>query len=175
MRGLKRQKQSVYYSKVSETLSGIDTVEIYSKPKLYHFSVSATAGTPEEIAAGIIPDYDRYITSFYKDFNPSEGDVFWIDTTPILDENGNLKYTGEIPSLESGNLRLNNAYPTLSQNGTVVLNSTDASLDSDGCLIVEDSSYLPIPPDYRLKRIIQTKKGNVMRCGIVKIGGNVNE
>lgn len=59
MRGLKRQKQTVYWSKITEALDGIDTVPTYSQPQSFGFSVSSTAGTPEEISAGIVPDYDR--------------------------------------------------------------------------------------------------------------------
>lgn len=69
MRGLKRQKQTVYWSKVTEILDGIDTVPFYSQPQSFKFSVSSTAGTPEEISAGIVPDYDRYITSFDRSFH----------------------------------------------------------------------------------------------------------
>lgn len=90
MRGLKRQKQTVYWSRVTEDLDGIDTIKTYQKPELHRLSVSATAGTPEEISAGIVPDYDRYITSFDRTFQPEEGDVFWIDEIPQLSEDGNL-------------------------------------------------------------------------------------
>lgn len=125
MRGLKRQKQSVYWSKVTEELDGIDTVPTYSQPQSFKFSVSSTAGTPEEISAGIVPDYDRYITSFDRDFKPKEGDVFWIDVIPKLDEDGNLILEDDIP---------------------VVM------------------------PDYRLKKILDTQRGNIARYGISKIG-----
>lgn len=125
MRGLKRQKQSVYWSKVTEELDRIDTVPSYSQPQSFEFSVSSTAGTPEEISAGIVPDYDRYITSFDRDFKPKEGDVFWIDVIPKLDEDGNLILEDDIP---------------------VVM------------------------PDYRLKKILDTQRGNIARYGISKIG-----
>lgn len=125
MRGLKRQQQIVYWSKVSEGLSDIDTITEYTKPKAYKFSVSATAGTPEEISAGIVPDYDRYITSFDRTFQPEEGDVFWIDVIPKLGKDGNLILEDDIP---------------------VVM------------------------PDYRLKKILDTQRGNIARYGISKIG-----
>lgn len=125
MRGLKRQKQSVYWSKVTEELDRIDTVPSYSQPQSFKFSVSSTAGTPEEISAGIVPDYDRYITSFDRVFKPEEGDVFWIDVIPKLDEDGNLILEDDIP---------------------VVM------------------------PDYRLKKILDTQRGNIARYGISKIG-----
>lgn len=98
MRGLKRQKQIVYWSKVSEELSDIDTITVYTKPNMYKLSVSATAGTPEELSAGIVPDYDRYITSFERDFKPEEGDVFWVDAVPKLDKDGNLVLEDGIPT-----------------------------------------------------------------------------
>lgn len=125
MRGLKRQKQTVYWSKVTEILNDINTVTKYSKPELRNFSVSATAGTPEEISSGIVPDYDRYITSFDREFRPQEGDVFWIDTVPELDYAGDLILTDSVPT---------------------------------------------IMPDYRLKKILDTQRGNIARYGISRIG-----
>ena len=121
MRGLKRQKQTVYWSRVTETLEGIDTVPTYSQPKSFELSVSSTAGTPEEISAGIVPDYDRYITSFNRSFHPQEGDVFWIDTVPQVD------------TLEN--------------------------------LVLKDGIHTT-PPDYRLKKILDTQRGNLARYGI---------
>lgn len=118
MRGLKRQKQAVYWSRVTEDLDGIDTIKTYQKPELHHLSVSATAGTPEELSAGYVPDYDRYITNFDRSFKPQIADVFWIDCKPELNESGE---------------------PT-------------------------------VPPDYRLKKILDTQKGNVARYGIKYIG-----
>ena len=92
-------KQTVYYSKIIEELNGIDTVTKYSNPELYKFSVSATAGTPEELSAGIVPNYDRYITSYDRTFKPEEGDVFWIDVTPELNENGELVTEDDVPTV----------------------------------------------------------------------------
>mgnify|MGYP006956015091 CR=1 FL=1 len=90
MRGLVRQKQKVYWSRVVEVMEGLERVRVYESPVPYSFSVSATAGTPEEIAAGVIPDYDRYITSFNRNFQPQEADLFWIDRTPQIAEDGSL-------------------------------------------------------------------------------------
>lgn len=126
MRGLKRQKQSVYWSRATERMDGIEKTKVYEKPVKYHFSVSATAGTPEEIAAGIVPDYDRYITSFNRDFKPQEADLFWIDRVPEINEDGELLLT------DDGN-------PT-------------------------------VRPDYMLKKILDTQKGNIARYGITKRG-----
>ena len=71
MRGLKRQKQTIYWSRITERLDGIDTVAVYEKPKKLLMSVSATAGTSEEIASGYVPGYDRYITCFDRTFQPN--------------------------------------------------------------------------------------------------------
>ena len=130
MRGLKRQKQAVYWSRVTETLDGIDTTQIYQKPEKHLLSVSATAGTPEELSAGYIPDYDRYITCFDRTFQPQVADVFWIDRKPELDEGGNL--------------------------------------------ILNDDGVLAVSPDYRLKKILDTQKGNVARYGLKYIGDDSN-
>lgn len=83
-------KQKVWFSKIEEVIEGIDTVQRYGKPIMNRFTVSATAGTPEEIAAGIVPTYDRYITSFDRDFKPEEGMAVWVDKVPQLDDSGNL-------------------------------------------------------------------------------------
>lgn len=90
MRGLKRQRQTIYWSRITERLDGIDTVPVYEKPKKLLMSVSATAGTSEEIASGYVPGYDRYITCFDRTFQPKEADVFWVDKIPELDVDGNL-------------------------------------------------------------------------------------
>ena len=130
MRGLVRQKQKVYWSRVSEKMDGLDRIKAYTKPVLYRFSVSATAGTPEEIAAGVVPDYDRYITSFNRDFQPQEADLFWIDRTPQISD--------------------------------------------DGSLVLNEDGDPTVLPDYTLKRILDTQKGNIARYGISKVG-NENE
>ena len=52
MRGRLRQKQSVWISTVTEENKGIDKILVYSDPQKKNISVSATAGTPEELSAG---------------------------------------------------------------------------------------------------------------------------
>lgn len=59
------------------------------------FTVSATAGTPEEISAGIVPTYDRYITRYKNsccdnDIEYEEGMAVWVDKIPKIDDSGNL-------------------------------------------------------------------------------------
>lgn len=126
MRGLVRQKQKVYWSRITEKTKGLDRIKVYEKPVLYSFSVSSTAGTPEEIAAGIVPDYDRYITSFNRNFHPQEADIFWIDRIPQISE--------------------------------------------DGSLISNEDGEPTVLPDYILKKILDTQKGNIARYGISKRG-----
>lgn len=85
-------KQRVWFSKITEDSSSIDPVITYSKPIMKRFTVSATAGLPEEISAGIVPTYDRYITSYDREFCEiaEEGMAVWVDKTPHIDDFGNL-------------------------------------------------------------------------------------
>ena len=128
MRGRLRQKQSVWISTVTEKNNGMDKTLVYSNPQKKNISVSATAGTPEELSAGSVPDYDRDITGFDRTFQPKEGNVLWIDAVPEIRE--------------------------------------------DGTLILDGDNSPTVLPDYRLKRILDTQKGQVARYGIAKIGGN---
>ena len=93
MRCLKRQTQEIWFSVKSMAYTGIDETSVYSKPEMHKFSVSPTGSTPEDYAAGIVPDYDRYITSFDRNFQPIEGMQCWIDVTPEIDKDGNLVMT----------------------------------------------------------------------------------
>lgn len=93
MRCLVRQTQELWFSVKTMGYDGIDEVSIYSKPEMHKFSVSATGSTPEDYAAGIVPDYDRYITSFDRSFDPIEGMQVWVDVTPERNRDGSLKLT----------------------------------------------------------------------------------
>lgn len=131
MRSPSRLKQKVWFSKIEEVIEGIDTVQRYNKPIMKRFTVSATAGTPEEISAGIVPTYDRYITSYDREFCKvaEEGMAVWVDKVPQIDDLGNL--------------------------------------------VMSDDGITPVtPPDYTLKKIIDTAKGSVARYGIKKVGGS---
>ncbi len=95
MRSPSRLKQKIWFSKIEEVIEGIDTVQRYNKPIMKRFTVSATAGTPEEISAGIVPTYDRYITRYKNsccenDIEYEEGMAVWVDNIPQLDDSGNL-------------------------------------------------------------------------------------
>lgn len=132
MRSLKRQQQEVWFSKMHERLDGIDTIQEWDKPIMVKMTCSVTSGTPEEIAAGIVPDYDRYLTYYKLRFKQplglEEGMAVWVDVIPELDENGNL--------------------------------------------VMGDDELTPVvPPDYTLKRILGTQKGDITRYGISKIMG----
>lgn len=124
MRCLLRQTQEIWFSVKSMGYTGIDETSVYSNPEMHRFTVSATGSTPEDYAVGIVPDYDRYITSFDRSFQPIEGMQCWVDVTPELNDDGSLKMT------EDGE-------PT-------------------------------VPPDYTLRRKVDTKMGTVARYLIKK-------
>lgn len=131
MRSLSRLKQFVWFSKVREIQVGIDTINQYSKLIEKKFTISPNSGTPEEISAGIVPTYDRYITSYDREFCKvaEEGMAVWVDKVPQIDDLGNL--------------------------------------------VMSDDGITPVtPPDYTLKKIIDTAKGSVARYGIKKVGGS---
>ena len=90
MRTFKQQEQKVWFTRITEKNVGIDKVKVYAKPFMVWLPVSATSGTPEEIAAGVVPNYDRYITS-YKKLDVQEGDMCFVDVEPKLDASGELE------------------------------------------------------------------------------------
>lgn len=126
MRSLEREKQKIWFCKITEDTNSIDNVTIYGKPEMHKLTVSTTSGTPQEIAAGIVPEYDRYITSYDREFNPEEGTMIFVDVSPKLDIYGNL------------------------------------ALEDDGITPVTS-------PDYVLKKVLDTKNGQVARYGISKV------
>lgn len=129
MRGRVKQRQSVWFSKITELNGNIDTERIYSNPVMKRVSVSSTSGLPEEIAAGIVPTYDRYITSFDVELYQfvEEGVVLWVDTEP--------------------------------------------QLNYDESLVVDERGEPITPPDYVIKKILYTQRGQISRVGIEHIGG----
>ena len=134
MRSRNRDKQRVWFAKFTERQDGIDTIQEWSKPIMAKLTASATSGTPDEIAAGVVPEYDRYLT-YHKSphsccsLDLEEGMSVWVDVIPQLDDDGNL--------------------------------------------VMDEDGVTPItPPDYTLKRILDSKKAIVTRYGISKIGGS---
>ena len=88
-----RDRQKVWWVTIEEIHEGIDNIIKYGKPEMLKQTVSATSGTPEEIEAGIVPNYDRYDNHYKsksKPFNPVEGMGVFVDVEPELDETGNL-------------------------------------------------------------------------------------
>lgn len=90
MRNIKRQMQDVWFCNFTEENDGLDTVKTYDKPIKKRFSVSGTSGTVYGWGAGLSLSYDRYITSFDRNFRPKEGMMVFVDVIPDLDKNGNL-------------------------------------------------------------------------------------
>lgn len=127
MRSRTRDRQNVWFSKVTEEKKGFDTVVRYGAPTKLSVFVSATAGLPSEIAAGIVPDYDREIICYDRDFKAEEGMLLWVETEPELYDNREI-------------------------------------------LLMPNGIDPVTPHDYRLVKILDTKKGMVARFGIQKAG-----
>ena len=89
MRTFKRQNQKVWFTRIPVKNVGTDKVKGYPKPCMALLPVSATSGTPVEIAAGVVPNYDCYITS-HKKLDVQEGDMCFVDVEPQLDASGEL-------------------------------------------------------------------------------------
>lgn len=90
MRSIKRRKQDVWVTEETRDDSTIEGTSTYSKPEKHRFTVSATSGTPNELAVGIVAEYSRYIISYDRDFIAKEGMLLFVDIEPELDENGEL-------------------------------------------------------------------------------------
>ena len=95
MRSLSRDRQSVWFAKITENIVGTSTVPVYEKPRELHLVVTATAGTADELGAGLVPDYDREIIHHKargccSAFLAEEGMAVWVDRKPKLDAKGNL-------------------------------------------------------------------------------------
>lgn len=90
MRSATRRKQDIWFVSREKDDSHMNPSYVYSKPEKHRFSVSSTTGSPLEMGFGILPNYDRYIVSYDRDFHPVEGTLLYVDRTPELDENGYL-------------------------------------------------------------------------------------
>ena len=90
MRNATRRKQDIWFVTRTKDDSDLAAPYVYGKPEVHRFSVSSTSGTPTEMNFGILPNYDRYIISYDRDFHPVEGTYLYVDVTPELDENGYL-------------------------------------------------------------------------------------
>lgn len=92
MRSPAKQRQEVWFSTITEKKVGIDTIHEYSTPVMRRLTVSAGAGTPTRISAGLVVDYDREITSYDKSLRleVKEGSACWVDVVPEISEDGSL-------------------------------------------------------------------------------------
>lgn len=145
MRNLTRQKQKMWFCSFKEDSTGIDTEKVYSKPERHNFSVSATSGYVNGWGAGFQVSYDRYITSYERNYIPKEGTMVFIDIEPVLDEFGNLaKHIVEKFDSEGNPLK-----------------------DVDGNPIIQEEYVTE--PDYMVHKILNTKRGGVARYGIKKV------
>ena len=92
MRSMLRDRQAIYFSSVTEKKVGVDTVQEYGKPIMRKLTVSAGAGAPTQISAGLVVDYDREITSYDKSLRTevTEGSVCWVGVIPEISEDGSL-------------------------------------------------------------------------------------
>lgn len=104
MRGLEKQKQNVWFVEKTTDDSMYETTIVYSKPIKKKVSVSATASTPEENYAGVLPSYDRYITCYDRSFKVKEGTLVYVDVVPEITEDGSLKVD------DNGNPTVTNDY-----------------------------------------------------------------
>ena len=96
MRSRYTKKQDVWYATKSESSDADgDLVATYGKPELHRGTVSMTAGNPFIWGLGFVTAYSRYITSFDKDFLPSEGMVCWVDVEPTLNSDGTIAISQE--------------------------------------------------------------------------------
>ena len=90
MRSRLRDRQKVWWVSIEEAHDGIDTYTKNKKPIRKKKTFSATAGSSAEISAGLVPEYDREVVSYDRNFKPVEGTLLFVDVVPQLDEEGNL-------------------------------------------------------------------------------------
>jgi len=66
MRSIRKDQQDIWFAEVTESVpqNAIDTVFTYSKPERHRFTISNEGGIPLEMGMGIVPRYERYITSY---------------------------------------------------------------------------------------------------------------
>lgn len=97
MRSPVSQRQNIWFSKVTEEKNKTNTIQKYGNPVLAKLTVSSGAGTPAQISAGLVVDYDREIISYHPGLRKqiSEGDVCWVDVSPELSDDGNLQMSAD--------------------------------------------------------------------------------
>lgn len=95
MRGSRRQKQTVWFTELTQDNSHMDPVCTWSKPVAKKLTVSNTLNLPVNTNAGVVLDYDRYFTCYAMSFDPKEGTRLYVDVEPELEADGSLKIDAE--------------------------------------------------------------------------------
>lgn len=96
MRCLNRNKQKFYYALYSRETDVVDGSGFltgehkpsYSDPVVYYANISAGKGTTDVDMFGIASDHTRTILIDDVDCPIAETSILWVDTIPILKEDG---------------------------------------------------------------------------------------
>lgn len=64
---------------------------VYTKPRPFDVAVSINTGATESNPFGAFTDYDKALSTVSDDFHADEYSILWIDTLPVLDENGDTE------------------------------------------------------------------------------------
>lgn len=99
MRSLKRNEQTFYYALYGEEVEEIDeegnyTGEStigYGNPVKAKANISASRGEASNEQFGVSLEYDKIICSCDMELPIEETSILWVDTKPVLDENGATK------------------------------------------------------------------------------------
>lgn len=99
MRSLKRNEQTFCYALYGTEVEEVDnegnyTGEIkigYGNPVKVEANISASRGEASTEQFGISLDYDKIICSCDMTLPIDETTILWVDTIPVLDENGATK------------------------------------------------------------------------------------
>ena len=99
MRSLKRNEQDFYYALYGEEVEEVDeegnfTGEMtigYENPVKAAENISASRGEASTEQFGISLDYDKIVCSCDMTLPINETTILWVDTMPVLDENGATK------------------------------------------------------------------------------------
>lgn len=92
MRSIRKDQQNLWFTKITESIpeGSIDTKRTYEKPVCRRFTISNEGGIPLETGMGIVPHYERYITTYTHEYVPEEGMLVYVDKEPELDAEGEL-------------------------------------------------------------------------------------
>lgn len=99
MRSLKRNEQTFYYALYGTEVEEVDdegnyTGEVkigYGNPVKVEENISASRGEASTEQFGISLDYDKIVCSCDATLPIDETTILWVDTKPVLSENGATK------------------------------------------------------------------------------------